>query len=442
MHCDRLSGLPGTHHAGRVPSSCWEGAILGTGIEQTRDTGGRGAGVKPRRVMNVLLVVPWDQASGGVASVVGNLARHLQESGHSVVFLHPGPTEHLRERATASGFNGYEIVLRAPLIESNALKSLAGFAVHVVPTLYRLASLIRKRGIQVVNIHYPTEALIYFGILRWLLPIRLVVSVHGADLFPEGRTMKRYPLWLRFILRCSDAVVAPSKAFLADSVSVLPHSAAKGHAIHNGVDASAFHPSATVLPARPYVLCIAAHNEKKALDVLLEAFARTRRTHPGVNLVLVGDGPLRHQLEARAASLGLGADVEFAGEKGRQEIVRLLRDCTFLVLPSRAEPFGMVVTEAMASRKAVVATRVGGIREIIENGESGILVEPDDPAALADAMATLLRDPRLRDMLAEAGFRRVLEHFGFRRMGERYVELFSSLLTKSPTLPGQTTAAR
>ena len=390
--------------------------------------------------MKVLLVVPWDQAFGGVASVVGNLARHLQGSGHAVAFLHPGPTERLRERATASGFKGYEIILRAPFIETSPLKSLAAFAAHVVPTLYRLASLIRKRGIQIVNIHYPTEALVYFGILRWLLPIRLVVSVHGADLFPDGRTMKRYPLWLRFILRCADAVVAPSQAFLADCVSVLPQSAAKGHAIHNGVDASAFQPSAAATPARPYVLCIAAHNEKKALDVLLDAFAETRRTHPGVSLVLVGDGPLRRQLETHAASLGLGADVEFKGEKSRQEIVRLLRDCTFLVLPSRAEPFGMVVTEAMASRKAVIATRVGGIPEIIEHGRSGILVEADDPAALADAMATLLRDAGLRDTLAQAGFRRVLEHFAFTRMGERYVELFAFLLKESPTVPDQGTA--
>ena len=198
--------------------------------------------------------------------------------------------------------------------------------------------------------------------------------------------------------------------------------------------------TAAATPTRPYVLCIAAHNEKKALDVLLEAFAKTRRTHPGVSLVLVGDGPLRRQLESHATSLGLGADVEFMGEKSRQEVVRLLRDCTFLVLPSRAEPFGMVVTEAMASRKAVIATRVGGIPEIIEHGRSGILVEPDDPAALADTMATLLRDAGLRDTLAQAGFRRALEHFAFTRMGERYVELFAFLLNESPTVPDQDTA--
>src|SRR5262245_49023678 len=128
-----------------------EVALLGHGnTAHARDT----------RSMNVLLVVPWDQAYGGVASVVGNLARHLQDTGHGVAFLHPGPTERMRERATASGFNGYEIELRAPVIEESSLKSVAAFAAHLVPTLWRLASLIRKRGIQVVNIHYPTEAFV------------------------------------------------------------------------------------------------------------------------------------------------------------------------------------------------------------------------------------------------------------------------------------------
>ena len=385
--------------------------------------------------MNVLLVVPWDQASGGVASVVASLARHLQESGDHVVFLHPGPTARLRERRTVSGFSGHGLILRAPIVQTAALKSFVGFIVNLAPTLLQLALLIRKHAIQIVNIHYPTEPFVYFGILRWLLPIRLVVSVHGADLFPGGRRMERYPWPLALILRSSDAVVAPSRAFLADSITVFPGALNKGYAIHNGVDIDAFAARADVTSARPYILCIAAHNEKKALDVLLDGFAQIRQKYSSIDLVLVGDGPLRRELEACAESLGLKGRVVFAGEKSRSEVVRLLKGCSFLVLPSRAEPFGMVLTEAMASRRAVIATRVGGVGEIVEDGKSGILVDPDNSPALAGAMAMLLDNSSLRDALAEAGYQRVRARFSFRRMGERYKELFVSLLEETRPVP-------
>jgi len=383
--------------------------------------------------MNVLLVVPWDQASGGVASVVQNLARRLQNRGHTILFLHPGLPNRPRAHTSKSGFPGFEVNLRAPLVQARPLKSAVAFIWNLVPTLYRLASLIRERRIDVVNIHYPIESFVYFGILRRLLGARLVVSVHGADLFPRGRRMERYPTWLRFIVRCADAIVAPSNAFLREARAVLPSAASKAHAIHNGVDSGAFLEShGSVAPSRPYVLCIAAHNEKKALDVLLDAFAIVAASHREVGLQLVGDGPLRQAHERHARALGLAGEVEFLGEKGRADVVRLLQACEFFVLPSRAEPFGMVLTEAMASRRAIVATRVGGIPEIVEDGTTGLLVEPDNAPALAQAMRRLLDDGPLRKAMEDAGFKRVREAFGLERMGDRYEELFQSLLRKKP----------
>jgi hypothetical protein len=98
------------------------------------------------------------------------------------------------------------------------------------------------------------------------------------------------------------------------------------------------------------------------------------------------------------------------------------------VLPSRSEPFGMVVTEALACRKAVVASAVGGIPEIIEDGRSGVLVEPDDPGALARALTRMLNDHALRERLAAAGYERVLERFACERMGAEYERLYATLL--------------
>lgn len=385
--------------------------------------------------MNVMLVVPWDQEFGGVASVVGNLAKCLERCGHRVVFFHPGKPDRRRRRMTTWGFTGYEVNLRSPFSKEHPVKSVIAFVAYFALTLYQIGSVIRAHGIQVVNVHYPVEAFLYFGVLRWLLPMKLALSVHGADLFPEGRRMERYPWSLKFLVSSADALIAPSKAFLLDSLSVFSEAAKKGVVIHNGIDFEEIgRTGAGIATAewQPYLLCIAAHNEKKALDVLLKAFSQISEAHCKVRLLVVGDGPLRRQHEELARSLALEHRVKFLGRRGRSEIARLLQDCTMFVLPSRSEPFGMVVAEALACRKAVVASAVGGIPEIIENGRSGILVEPDNPGALARALVTILEDDSLRESIAAAGYERVLERFGCEQMGARYEGLYCALLNGMP----------
>jgi glycosyltransferase involved in cell wall biosynthesis len=391
-------------------------------------TGSRGSTAPATSVM---LVVPWDQEVGGVASVVGNLARELEKSGHRVVFLHPGHSDRCRRRRTAWGFTGYELNLRAPLVREHPVKSLAAFVVYCALTLYRIASVIRAHRVQVVNVHYPVDLFVYLAVLRWLLPIRLVVSVHGADLFRDGRRRERYSWSLRLLLSSADALVAPSKAFLRECLVVFPKAVKNGVVILNGVDIDEL---ATPDAERgageraPYLLCIAAHNEKKALDVLITAFAEISGAYRGLRLLMVGDGPLRRQHEEQARSLSLEQRVVFLGKKGRSEVARLLHGCSIFVLPSRSEPFAMVVTEALACRKPVVASAVGGIPEIIEDGHSGVLVEPDNPGALARALVKVLDNHAFYEGLAAAGYATVRERFGCGRMGAEYGDLYSALV--------------
>jgi glycosyltransferase involved in cell wall biosynthesis len=380
---------------------------------------------------SVLLVVPWDQEVGGVASVVGNLGHHLETARHRAVFLHPGDSERPRRRATKLGFTGYEMHLRTPFIPEHPIRSVIAFAAALVPTLWHLAALIRSERVGIVNIHYPVSGFVYFALLRWLLPIRLVMSVHGADIFPIGQPEPEDSWPLHLMMRAADSIVAPSRAFLRDCLEVFPDVAAKSLAIHNGIDLDELLGVAAADPtagAVPYLLCIAAHNEKKALDVLLRAFARIAPEQPRLRLLLVGDGPLRAQLEALARELHLDDRVEFLGMRGRAEVARLLRGCRIFVLPSRAEPFGMVVAEALASRRPVVATSVGGIAEIIEDGRSGLLVPPDDPEALARALTRVLGDDALGAALAECGYARAIANFGCESMGRRYEQLYADLL--------------
>jgi glycosyltransferase involved in cell wall biosynthesis len=162
-------------------------------------------------------------------------------------------------------------------------------------------------------------------------------------------------------------------------------------------------------------------------------------------LVLAGDGPLRGQLESLARSLGIRDRTQFLGTKGAMEIARLLHECELLVLPSREESFGIVAIEAMVCKRPVVATAVGGIPEIIEQEVSGILVEPENPEALAAALRRVLKNSGLRRTLAENGYSRVIERFCFNHTGAAYERSFASLLGlqgPSPLLPTEISVTR
>jgi len=161
--------------------------------------------------------------------------------------------------------------------------------------------------------------------------------------------------------------------------------------------------------------------------VLLRAFAQIGDKEPELRLVLAGDGPLRPQLEDLATALGIGDKVEFLGQQGRSQVAKLLAGCEVFVLPSRSEPFGIAIIEALACKKAVVATAVGGIPEIIENGKNGILVEPDNPKALAEALIAVLNDRSLQLQLPENGYMTVRERFQSDHTGSAYETVFSDL---------------
>jgi glycosyltransferase involved in cell wall biosynthesis len=386
--------------------------------------------------MNTMLVVPWDQTEGGVASVVGNLGSYLQQNGHKVIFFHPDDhAATVTMGRTKSGFDGLKLRFGGPLsIKNRAVRKLL-FLGLIPITLYRLARTIRKYRIQIVNIHYPLDAFSFFALCRKVLPFKLVVSVHGADIFPKGGVQDRYSLALRFLMDSADLLIANSGAFRDDLLSVFPRLHEKTIFIHNGVDLAELdgpgRELARVGRAR-YVLCIAAHNEKKAIDVLIRAMVLLTDIQPPFKLVLAGDGPLRAELEALAASLAVQDRIEFLGHQGRPEIRALLRQCEVFVLPSRSEPFGVAIIEALAYKKPVVATAVGGIREIIEQKKSGILVEPDSPKALADGLRMVLTDSGLKKTLAQNGYARVTECFCFSHTGAAYEKAFTSLGPEEP----------
>ena len=386
--------------------------------------------------MNVLIVVPWDQEFGGVASVVGNLAEQLRARGHGVQFFHPGEGSRLRRKTARNGFPAWELDLKAPSVERRPILSRIAFLFYFVPTIARLLALLRRERIDVVNIHYPIDPFVWFAFCRALAPIRLVTSVHGADLVIGEGELRPLRWGVSYILNRSDALVAPSAAYRDESLTSRPDLLARAEVIHNSLDLTGLGTSAHAQSpgGTPYLLTVAAHNPKKGLDTLLRAFELIAPRHPGLELHLVGDGPLRTELEAQAAAGPAHGRIRFLGKLPNAEVMTLLRGCRAFVFPSRSESFGIAALEALGCASPVVASRVGGLPEFIEDGVHGLLVPHDDPEALAAGVGRLLDDPALARRLGQAGADRVLAEFGTERTGAQYEALFQSLLTAPPGL--------
>jgi sugar transferase (PEP-CTERM/EpsH1 system associated) len=168
---------------------------------------------------------------------------------------------------------------------------------------------------------------------------------------------------------------------------------------------------------------------------LLEAFARLGQRHADLRLVIVGDGPLRGHLQSRAESLGIARQVTFTG--ARSDTPELLRSFDVFVLPSVNEGISNTILEAMATGLPVVASRVGGNPELVEDGRCGRLYDPAAPEALQRALVPYLTDAALRERHGRAARERVVQNFSLDSLVSRYLAMYDELLAPPPSPVGQ-----
>jgi glycosyltransferase involved in cell wall biosynthesis len=269
----------------------------------------------------------------------------------------------------------------------------------------RLRRLVSERDIDLVHTHMPLPA----AAARLALPRPRPALVHT-----EHNLWARYRLPTRLANRATyrrnAAVIAVSDGVAASIRSTVPV-----EVVVHGIDRDRVRPgdAAARAAARqrlgldagaPVVGTVGNFTAKKDHATLLAATARLTGAHPGLRLVLVGSGPLEAELRARADELGLDGTVLFAGS--RDDVFDLLPALDVFTLSSRFEGLPIALLEAMASGVPPVATRVGGIPEVVTDGEDGTLLAPGDPGALAAALDALLADPARRaDLGARAAAR-------------------------------------
>jgi glycosyltransferase involved in cell wall biosynthesis len=214
---------------------------------------------------------------------------------------------------------------------------------------------------------------------------------------------------------------------------------APAESVWNGVPVR---PARPPLEGPPTVAYAGRLVRKKGVDVLLRAFASVTAVEPAARLVVAGDGPERAALERLAVELGLGSRLSFAGHRPRAELDRLLGSAWVQVVPSRWEdPFPNVAVEAMMRGTAVIASGWGGVTEIVRDGVSGLLVPPNDPAALAGALARILGDRAMAERMGAEAREFALAELTEDRFLDRFEQIYRGLVG-APAAPEPARAGR
>jgi glycosyltransferase involved in cell wall biosynthesis len=302
-------------------------------------------------------------------------------------------------------------------------------ALVLFPKIVYFARLMAEEGIEHVHAHFASHPAAAGFVIHRLTGIPYSFTAHGSDLHRDRHMLREKVEEAAFVVPISnynrEMIVAECNGQFSDKVIV----------IYCGVDTSIFQPRTAPTPHEqgqgPYsILCIGTLHEVKGQTYLIQACRLLKERGIDFMCHLIGDGPDEAMLKKQAAEWGLAERMNFHGRLTREEIVKLLHKADVVATPSvptsdgRREGIPVVLMEAMGSSVPVVASRLSGIPELVEEGVCGLLADPRDVTALADGLERLYKDPTLRQQFGQAGRMRVVNNFDLYHNAETLAEYF------------------
>jgi len=348
---------------------------------------------------------------GGVEVLAGKLLPALRERGYEFLVVAPKGHSTLPDEAEYKGIPVYRF----------------SFQNHHTPSIIDYATEMRRKILKLkhcfapdlVHINAVNRGNFFLLATNDAYRVPLLVTLHGqweSQIEPIVVNTLRNASW---VAGCSAAILDRGR-------QLVPEITARSSVIYNGIETPALDP-APISFASPRLLCLGRLVADKGFDLALTAFACVRAHFPSARLIVAGDGPERHSLARQAIDFGLDNSVEFIGSVEPDAVAQLMNEATLVLLPSHAEAFGLVALEAALMARPVVATRVGGLAEVVVHEETGLLVDDGDSAALADAIMSLLTHQNTARTYGRAARTRAQNVFSWARHVNAYDALYRTL---------------
>ncbi len=371
--------------------------------------------------MKIALVTPYDYPfPGGVNEHIAALDRVFRQWGHEVWVL------------AASSRDEDEL-------DHNVLKVAGGVfplpssgsvaRISLSPRAYRrVKTILRDKGFDIVHLHEPMMPVLPLVVLRHSHAVNVgtfhAYRENGHPGYEVGRHLLQ-PFFDRLDGRIAVSEVARDAVwrYFPGDYTIIP----------NGIDYERFSPEVEPLPiyndGHPTILFMGRMEKRKGFEYLLEAFGQVRQQVPDAHLLVAGayskEDKLPFVLQARRDGIH---GIHFLGYVPEHEKPRFFHSCDVFCAPSLGfESFGIVLLEAMAAGRAIVASDIPGYRSVLTSGREGLLVEPGEPQALAQALVTLLRDPSLRARMGAWG-QETARGMSWEKVGRRVLDFYNQLL--------------
>ena len=328
---------------------------------------------------------------GGSGAVATELGIALAGRGHEVHFITYRQPFRLPAFLPRVFFHEVDVG-RYPLFE---------FPPYDLALAVRMHEVVRTHGLELLHCHYAIPHATSAWIAREMLretseDVHLITTLHGTDITIVGQDPSFYPI-TKFSIEKSDRITAVSDYLRDETIRAFGCSGCEVEVIHNFIDPNVYnrerYPDSLkdqLGRSRPVLMHVSNFRAVKRVRDVIRVFAEVNKELPSV-LVMIGDGPDRPAAEEEARSLGVESSVSFLGKL--EQIAPLLAAADLFILPSQTESFGLSALEALASGVPVIGTKVGGLPEVIRDGETGVLCGVGDVAGMAAAALTILQDP-------------------------------------------------
>jgi len=370
-----------------------------------------------------MICYPTYGGSGAVATELGLL---LADRGHEVHFIsyaQPFRLDHFRERV----FFHEVDVERYPLFEHPPYSLALAVAIHATA---------REQGLDLVHVHYAIPHATSAWIAREMLmetgdELPIVTTLHGTDITLLG-VHPSFQSITQFSIMRSQGLTAVSRWLAQETVRDFGVPSEKIEVIPNFIDPDLYRPDRVPCHRRALapdgeriLMHVSNFRSVKRVTDCVEIFSRVRQELPA-RLVMVGDGPERLRAQERAQELGVADDVVFLGK--HQSVDELLACADLFLLPSQSEPFGLAALEAMACGTPVVASRVGGLPEVVPHGEAGFLLSPGDLDAMTSSALAILGDDAVLADFSAAARAHAVQHFSAEAVAPLYEAYYRRVL--------------